>query len=89
MQKRNARSAAFKKKVALAALKEDSTIKEVAQRFGVHAVQVHKWKKELLEKAETVFETKKDNFEEREAEFHEQIGKLTMENNWLKKKLGL
>lgn len=89
MQKRNARSAAFKKKVALAALKEDSTTKEIAQRFGVHTVQVHKWKKELLEKAETVFETKKTNFEEREAAFHEQIGKLTMENNWLKKKLGL
>ncbi len=40
MQKRNARSAAFKKKVALAALKEDSTTNEVAQRFGVHVVQV-------------------------------------------------
>ncbi|NGX46200.1 MAG: hypothetical protein K940chlam2_01386 [Chlamydiae bacterium] len=89
MQKKNSRSAAFKKKVALSALKEDSTIKEIAQRFGVHTVQVHKWKKELLEKADTVFETKKNNFEEREAGLHEQIGKLTMENNWLKKKLGL
>ena len=66
MQKRNARSAAFKKKVALAALKEDSTVKELAQRFGVHIVQVHKWKKELQEKAEAVFETKKNNFEEKE-----------------------
>lgn len=88
MQKRNARSALFKKKVALAALKEEATVKEIAQKFGVHPVQVHKWKKELLEKAEAVFETKKDNFEEKEAELHEQIGKLTVENNWLKKKLG-
>lgn len=85
MQKRNARSAAFKQKVALAALKEDSTVKEIAQRFGGHTVQVHKWKKELLDKAEAVFEMKKDNFEEKKAELHEQIGKLTMENNWLKK----
>ena len=89
MQKRNVRSAVFKKKVALAALKEDSTVKELAQKFGVHIVQVHKWKKELLEKAETVFQIKKNNFEDREAELHEQIGKLTMENSWLKKKLGL
>ena len=89
MQKRNARSAAFKKKVALAALKENCTIKEISQKFGVHTVQVHKWKKELLEKAETVFETKKENFDEKEAKLHEQIGKLTMENSWFKKKLGL
>ncbi len=63
MQKRNARSAAFKKKVALAALREDSTTKEIAQRFGIHPVQVHKWKKELLEKAETVFTAKKSDHE--------------------------
>lgn len=89
MQKRNARSAAFKKKVAIAALKEDCTIKEIAQRFGVHTVQVHKWKKELLDNADTVFETKKDSFEEKEATLLEQIGRLTVENSWLKKKLGL
>ena len=89
MQKRNARSAAFKKKVALAALKEDSTIKEISQRFGVHVVQVQKWRKELLEKAEVVFEVKKEIFEKKEAKLHEQIGKLAMENDWLKKKLGL
>lgn len=88
MQKRNARSASFKKKVALAAVKEEATVKEIAQKFGVHPVQVHKWKKELLENAEAVFTTKKDPFEEKEAKLHEQIGKLTVENNWLKKKLG-
>jgi transposase-like protein len=89
MQKRNARSATFKKKIALEALKETSTIKEIAQKFGVHPVQVQKWKKELLENAESVFEKKACSFEEKEAGLHEQIGKLTMENSWLKKKLGI
>ena len=89
MQKRNSRSAAFKKKVALAALREDATVQELAQRFGVHVTQVHKWRRTLLENAELAFESKKPSFEEKEAELHEQIGKLTVENNWLKKKLGL
>lgn len=89
MQKRAFRSTAFKKKVALAALKEDATVQEIACRFGIHATQVHKWKRKLIENADVIFESKKNNFEEKEAKLHEQIGKLTVENNWLKKKLGL
>ena len=88
MQKRTARTATFKKKVVLAALKEDATVQEIAQRFGVHVTQVHKWKKEFVDNAESVFESKKESFEEKETGLHAQIGKLTVENNWLKKKLG-
>lgn len=91
MQKRNERSPTFKKKVALAALKEDATMNSVAKTFGVHPVQVRTWKKELLDRAEEIFETKKsgDCFKEKEASLHEEIGKLSVENSWLKKKLGM
>jgi len=91
MQKKNERSPTFKKKVALAALKEDATMNSVAKIFGVHPVQVRTWKKELLDRAEEIFEKKKDKegFKEKEACLHEEIGKLTIENSWLKKKLGV
>ena len=91
MQKRNVRSPEFKKKVALAAIREDAPLNEIALKFGVHVMQVSKWKKELLDNAELVFEkkNKKESAEKKEAELHEQIGRLTVENNWIKKKLGL
>ena len=91
MQKKNERTPTFKKKVALAALKEDATMNSIAKTFGVHSVQVRTWKKELIDRAEEIFQIKKrgDNFKEKEASLHEEIGKLTVENNWLKKKLGI
>ena len=60
MQKKNERSPTFKKKVALAAIKEDATMNCIAKTFGVHPVQVRTWKKELLDRAEEIFEKKKD-----------------------------
>lgn len=91
MQKKNERTPTFKKKVALAALKEDATMNSIGKTFGVHSVQVRTWKKELVDRAEEIFQSKKngDNFKEKEASLHEEIGKLTVENNWLKKKLGV
>jgi len=92
MQKRTFRSATFKKKVALEAIKEINTINEIAQKYGVHPIQVRKWKKELLDNAELAFEKEyknKNNFQAKEAILHEQIGRLSVENDWLKKKLGV
>lgn len=92
MQKRTFRSATFKKKVALEAVREIQTINEIAQKYGVHPIQVCKWKKELLNNAEMAFEKGKNvgaDFEAKEAKLHEQIGKLSVENDWLKKKLGI
>ena len=90
MQKKTFRSATFKKKVALEAIRETATINEIAQKHGVHPSQVRKWKKELLDNAEIAFERGANvntNFEIKESQLHEQIGRLSVENAWLKKKL--
>lgn len=88
-RKRNQHSAAFKAKVALAAHKEVRTVGELAGQFGVHPSQIHQWKRRLLEQAESLFVGPGDKRRESEAEtgeLYEQIGRLKMELEWLKKK---
>lgn len=90
---RERRSASFKKKVALEAIREKKSINEIASAFDVHPVQVGKWKKQLLEGIDGIFESSRKNkkeAQEKTAEenyLHEKIGRLTMELDWLKKKL--
>jgi transposase-like protein len=84
--KRTRYQPAFKAKVALAAVSEQQTVPEIARRFGVHANQVYKWKKELLEKAAGVFEPSAGSTPpgtEREAELLQKIGELTVERDFL------
>ena len=87
---RTPRTAAFKKKVALEALREDKTLSQLASQHGLHPIQVGKWKKELIEGAESLFEgrrsRKRDESMDREA-LEKKVGQLTMENDFLKKKL--
>ena len=88
-RKRAQHSAAFKAKVALAALKETRTVSELAGQFSVHPTQVHKWKRQMLQGAETLFlgpGVKQQDDQTELGELYEQIGRLKMELEWLKKK---
>ena len=88
---RKKHSAAFKAQVALAAVKTDNTINELASQHGVHPTLIHGWKKQLLTGAEAVFangaKAVSADAEAQQAELFEQIGRLKMELEWLKKKV--
>ena len=90
--KRKRHTAAFKAQVALAALRGDRTIGELAGQFSVHPTLIHGWKKQLLAGAEDIFargtKAATGEAEGLQAELYEQIGRLKMELEWLKKKLG-
>ncbi len=88
--KRRSFSKVFKAKVALAAVKEDKTLSELASQFGVHANQVSAWRQQLLEHAPELFEDGRSRGasadETNLAELYEQIGRMKVEVEWLKKK---
>jgi putative transposase len=91
-RKRRTFSASFKAKVALAAVRGDKTTAELASRFKVHANQVSAWKKQLLDGATELFSDgrsrRKEDSSVSEQELYEQIGRLKIELDWLKKKAG-
>jgi transposase len=89
-RKRKSYPAAFKAQVALAAVKEDRTANQLASKFDVHPTLIHGWKKQLLSGAESIFsagvKAAAVDAEAVQAELYEQIGRLKMELEWLKKK---
>ena len=91
-KKRRLHSAQFKAQVGLEALKGLEPVHAIAAKHGVHPVQVSQWKKEVTERLPEVFAGKPDAdaaaAKEREQELFEQIGRLKMELEWLKKKAG-
>lgn len=89
-KKRRQYTANFKFKIALEAIGETKTINEIASEYGVHPTVVRNWKKQLMSEGADVFQrtTKRKAPEPgvNEAELYEQIGRLKMELEWLKKK---
>ena len=83
-------SAEEKTKVALEALKGEMTIAQISSKYGVHGTQICKWKQEALELMVAGFKSKskpKDTSqEELIKQLYEQIGQVTVERDWLKKK---
>jgi len=75
----------FKSKVALAAIKDDRTISELAQQFDVHPNQITQWKSQLLDRAGTVFQGSgpKEAPPVDLKALHAKIGELTLENDFL------
>jgi transposase-like protein len=92
-QKRKNFSSQHKAKVAIEAIRGVKTVNEIAQEFGVHPTQVGLWKKELQERASSLFDSKRGpKLVDQSAvpeRLYSEIGRLKMDLDWLKKKSGL
>ena len=96
MKKRIAYTAEFKAKIAITAIKETKTVAEISSEEKVDPKSIRDWKKEFIENSSIIFNRKKeilpykDQLNEKDKEIEElykQIGKLTVEVNWAKKKV--
>jgi transposase len=90
-KRRKTIGATQKARVAIAALREQKTVRELSVQHKVHSTQVHAWKRKLIDEAPEIFErgyagSREQEFQQRESELFEEIGRLKMELEWLKKK---
>ena len=92
-RKRRRFSADFKAKVALEAVKNQRTVAELTSDYQLHANQITQWKKQLLASLPEVFGRRREQDaaeqEQLAGELYQEIGRLKMELDWLKKKSGL
>ena len=91
MTTRRTHSPEFKARVAMEAISGRKTLQEIAADHAIHPIQVNQWKKQLLESASDLFgkgrkDKERGDQQTREAELFQEIGKLKMELEWLKKK---
>lgn len=83
-------TAGFKAKVALAAVKGDKTLAELADQYGLHQNQISQWKKQLVDQADQLFDAGGNQRRSHETEvekLHAKIGQLTMDRDFLSKAL--
>ena len=84
---RRTHSAAFKARVALAALREDKTLAELCEQFELHPNQITEWKRQLLDRASEVFDAGTRAEPVNLAPLHAKIGQLALENDFLESAL--
>lgn len=92
-QKRRRLPAELKAKIALAAVRGEKTVSELAAEHQVHPVQISNWKKHLQQEAAELFTDKRAKADSSQPqvpvdELYQQIGRLQFELEWLKKKVG-
>jgi transposase len=89
--KRRNHSAKFKAKVAMEAIKEEQTVAQLASRYDLHPAMIRSWKRMLQDSAGELFDKGKKTDKDQESlisELYKQIGQLTVEKDFLSKKLG-
>jgi len=96
MAKRRHFTAEQKAAIVLEVLKEEKHISQIASEHGVHPNQIQRWKRDALERFTSLFEDKskeeqaeKARHEKQTNDLYAEIGRLTTQLNWLKKKSGL
>ena len=90
---RRQHTAQFKVKAALELIKQEKTVREICSQFAIHPTQARIWKKKAIEGLEVIFSQGVKNKEQKNneliAELYQQIGRLKVESDFLKKKMGL
>ena len=93
-KERRKHSCEFKAKIGLASLREDCTVQELCDKYSLHPNQVYEWRNHILKSAGSLFDKEGKNkletdrsTEKQISELNNLIGEITVENNFLKKKL--